>query len=53
MVYFILATTFAEVKRQLTVEEHDKIANGGVVMNFDGLTPGEFIVAGLELERAQ
>jgi len=49
----LLETTFAEVKHQLTVEEHDKIANGEVVMNFEGLSPGDFIVAGLELEQAQ
>ena len=42
-----------EVKHQLTVEEHDKIANGGVVMNFEGLSLGDFIVAELELEQAQ
>ena len=49
----LLETTFVEVKRQLTVEEHNKIANGEVVMNFEGLSPGDFIVAGLELEQAQ
>ena len=46
-------TTFAEVKHQLTVEEHNKTAKGEVVMSFEGLSPMDFIVAGLDIEHAQ
>ena len=45
--------TFAEVKRQLTVEEHDKSVQGEVVISFEGLSPAEFIATALDLERAQ
>ena len=46
-------TTFAEVKRQLTVEEHDKSVQGEVVVSFEGLSPADFIATALDLEYAQ
>ena len=45
--------TFAEVKRQLAQEEHEKVAKGDTLVDFEGLSPGEFIVAGLDLEHTQ
>ena len=45
--------SFADVKRQLSVEEHEKIAKGNPIMNFKGLSPAEFIVAALNLENIQ
>ena len=45
--------TFAEVKRQLAQEEHEKVAKGDTVVDFEGLSLGEFIVAGLDLEHIQ
>jgi hypothetical protein len=46
-------TTFAEVKHQLTVEEHDKSVQGKIVVSFEGLSPAEFIATALDLEHAQ
>jgi hypothetical protein len=42
--------TFAEVKRQLSEEEHNKVAKGDALNEFEGLSPSEFIVAALALE---
>lgn len=45
--------TFADVKRQLSQEEHEKIVKGDSIINFEGLSPAEFIVAALNLENLQ
>ena len=42
-----------EVKRQLAQEEHEKVAKGDTLVDFEGLSPGDFIVAALDLEHAQ
>ena len=45
--------TFAEVKRQLSQEEHERVKKGEVIMNIDDGSPSAFIVDGLELEDTQ
>ena len=49
----ISETSFAEVKHQLTIEEHNKTVKDEMVMSFEGLSPVDFIVVGLDLEHAQ
>ena len=44
---------FAQVKHQLSTEDHDKVTKGDVSMKFEGLSASEFIIAALDLERAQ
>ena len=41
------------MKHQLSQEEHDKAMRGDTLVNFEGLSAGEFIVVGLELEGNQ
>ena len=41
------------MKRQLAQEEHEKVAKGDTLVDFEGLSPGNFIVAALDLEHAQ
>jgi len=45
--------TFAEVKRQLSIEEHDRVVNSGLLLDTDGLGPSDFVLLGLDLERTQ
>jgi hypothetical protein len=45
--------TFAEVKRQLSQEEHEKVARGDLAISLEGLSPGDFVVAALDLENIQ
>jgi hypothetical protein len=47
--------TFAEVKRQLSQEEHERVEKEGtaVTVDLDDASPSTFIVATLELEEAQ
>ncbi|KIL56756.1 hypothetical protein M378DRAFT_57844, partial [Amanita muscaria Koide BX008] len=45
--------TLAEVKRQLSQEEHEKVAKGDLMINSEGLSPGDFVVAALDLETIQ
>ena len=49
----ISETSFAEVKHQLTIEEHDKTVKGKIVISFEGLSLADFIIVGLDLEHAQ
>ena len=48
-----LEITFADVKRQLSQEEHDTIVRGDILDDFDGLSPSEFIIAALDIESSQ
>ena len=48
-----IEVTFAEVKRQLSQEEHEQVENGGAIMNIDDGSPSTFVVEGLELEEIQ
>jgi hypothetical protein len=45
--------TFAEVKRLLACEEHEKVEKGDVMMSLGDSTPGGFIQAGIQLEQQQ
>jgi hypothetical protein len=49
----LLAITFAEVKRQLSQQEYDKAVMGETPANYGDLSPGDFIIIGLELEGIQ
>jgi hypothetical protein len=41
------------VRHQLSQEEHDNVVRGDTLVNFEGLSPADFIVVGLELEGIQ
>jgi hypothetical protein len=45
--------TFAEVKRQLSQEEHERVEKGETNMNIDDGSPSAFVVDGLDLEETQ
>jgi hypothetical protein len=45
--------TFAEVKRQLSQEEHERVVREGTTVDLDDASISTFIVAALELEEAQ
>lgn len=49
----IIEITFAEVKRQLSQQEHERVEKEGTMAELDDASPGTFIVAALELEEAQ
>jgi hypothetical protein len=50
----ILEVTFAEVKRQLSQEEHERVEKGGGILGVDDdAGPSAFIIEGLELEETQ
>ena len=44
---------FAEVKCQLSQEEHECIEKEGTMQDLDDACPSTFIIAALELEEAQ
>jgi hypothetical protein len=46
-----LDVTWADVKRQLAVEDHFEVEGGS--LSEDNITPSAFVVAALELEEAQ
>lgn len=45
--------TFAEIKRQLSVEEHEKATTGDPLLNLDDTTPSTFMSIALDIEEAQ
>jgi hypothetical protein len=49
----LLAITFADVKRQLSQQEYDKAMRGETPADYEYLSPGDFIIIGLELEGIQ
>lgn len=48
-----IEVTFAEVKRQLSQEEHEQVERSGTAMNTEDASPSTFVVEGLELEEIQ
>ena len=48
-----IEVTIAEVKLQLSQEEHEQVQKGGTIMNIDDGSPSAFVVEGLELEETQ
>jgi hypothetical protein len=49
-----LDVTWADVKRQLALEDHYEVEAGSALKAVEGIvTPSAFIVAALELEEAQ
>jgi hypothetical protein len=49
----IIEVTFAQVKHQLSQEEHEKVVKGKECTDLDDITPSAFIIAALELEETQ
>jgi hypothetical protein len=48
-----IEVTFAEVKRQLSQQEHERVEKEGAMSDLDEASPGTFVVAALELQEAQ
>ena len=48
-----IEVTLAEVKHQLSQEEHEQVEKGEAIMNIDDGSPSAFVVEGLELEETQ
>lgn len=48
-----IEVTFAEVKRQLSREEHEQVEKGEMMASLDDGSPSSFVVEGLELEETQ
>lgn len=42
-----------EVKRQLSQEEHEKVARGESALNLDDTSPSAFLITSLEIEETQ
>jgi hypothetical protein len=49
----MLEITFAEVKHQLSQEEHERVEKEGATVDLDDASPSTFVVVALELEEAQ
>jgi hypothetical protein len=49
----MLEITFAEVKHQLSQEEHECVEKEGTTVDLDDVSPSTFVVVALELEEAQ
>lgn len=45
--------TFAEIKRQLSTEEHEKTGSSDYILNLNDMTPSTFVTTGLEIEEQQ
>ena len=45
--------TFAQVKYQLSREEHEQVEKGEIYLNIGDMSPSAFVVAALELEENQ
>ena len=49
----MIEVSFAEVKRQLTQQEHERVKKEGTMTDLNGPSPGTFVIAALELQEAQ
>jgi hypothetical protein len=49
----VVEITFAEVRRQLSQEEHERVEKEGTTVDLEDASPSTFVVAALELEEVQ
>lgn len=48
-----LEISFADVRRDLSVEDHNKLEQGDTTLSLSETTPSSFVVTGLNLEERQ